>query len=994
MKALFLALVASLSFNASAADPLPEWIWHDYKPGDKLLPGTETIFVRKAFPVEGRVSSAELKVCGDDEAIVFLNGQRVMVAGRKANPAGVNYSATATNVTAGLVTGENLLAAQVRNGGGPYGVIARLEMTFADGRQRTLISDTSWLTTTHSNANWQSASFKADGWTPARSIAKEGDNPWFEVMNAPTTAQTLNLPPGFQAELIRQARPGEGSWIAMTIDDKGRLIISPQKLASTNSGGMFRFTLADGRIAKEEKIDLPVGAAQGMCFVNGALYVNGFAGTETPASHGFYRIIDSNGDDVFDHFENLKQLHNRGGSHGPHGIVPGPDGLLYHIGGDYSKVVDGIAADSPHKNYQEDLLLPRHWDASGHAIGIVAPMGHLQRVDPQGKKWQVFAAGLRNPYDLAFNEDGEAFTYDADMEYDFGLPWYRPTRVYHLVSGGEYGHREGTGKWPYYYPDSLPPATDIGLGSPCGVKFGTGSKFPPKYQKALFMCDWAWGTVYAVHFKPEGASYTATHEKFATGRPLNAMDLEFGRDGAMYLITGGNDTQTGLYRISYTGRQTPGKKSKAELKAEADAAKARALRRQLEAFHGRKDAKAIEFAWAHLNSEDRFIRYAARIAVEWQEPSLWHERALAEKKTRASLTALLAVARTAKPEQKPALLRALQRLEWKRLDAVQQLELLRVHGVAFARLGGPDTETRRALVQQFDPLYPAKTDALNRELCMLLVFLESPNVVRKSMNLIAAKPSQEQQIHYIYYIRQMAAGWTPELRRAYFEWYQMAAGAFRGGVSFTKFLANFKKDAIAALTEAERKELAAYLEDFPVAPKAPPPRPFVKDWKLEEVLPDLDKASRGRSFARGKAAFEGAQCMACHRVRFDGGTVGPDLTALGGRFSRRDILEAIMAPSKVVMEQYQSTTIVKKDGDDITGRVIEEDDRRLVLITNPLTGERAEVLKQEVRSRTPATLSPMPEGLVNVLSKEEILDLLAYLESGGLPSYSAFGKAN
>jgi putative heme-binding domain-containing protein len=977
----------------AAAEPVAHWIWHEYRPGDTLLPGTEHILVRKTFAVPDGVTRAELRVCGDDEAVVHLNGRQVMVAGRKADPSSVNYSATQADVTTALAGGTNVLAAHVRNGGGPFGLIARLEFTLQDGSRRFLVTDDSWRTTTHSNANWTQVAFGAADWRPARSIAVHGDNPWFEVLNPPTTARTLNLPPGFEATLLREARPDEGSWVAMTIDDRGRLIISPQKLVSTNRGGMLRLTLdAGGQITKEETIDLPVGAAQGLAFAQGALYVNGYAVREAKDTHGFYRVTDSNGDDVFDHYELLKTLHNRGGSHGPHGIVPGPDGSLYHISGDYSKVVDGILPDSPHRNYDEDLLLPREWDASGHALGVVAPMGHVQKTDPHGREWRLFCAGLRNPYDLAFNEHGEAFTFDADMEYDFGLPWYRPTRVYHLVSGGEYGHREGTGKWPYYHPDSLPPVTDIGLGSPCGVTFGTGSKFPPKYRRALFLCDWAWGNVYAVHLTPEGASYTGTFEKFATGRPLNAMDLEFGRDGAMYLITGGNDTQTGLYRIHYTGPTVEERLTKAERQAQDAAAQARALRRQLEAFHGRQDAGAVAAAWPHLDSKDRFLRYAARVALEWQETSTWHARALAEKRTRASLTALLAVARTGKPEVKPALLEALARLEWSRLEEAQQLELLRVYGVAFARLGGPDNEARRALLRRFEPHFPAKSDALNRELCQLLVFLDSPEVVRRSMALVAADPAQEEQIHYIFHLRRVPVGWTPELRRAYFEWYQNAAGRFRGGVSFNKFLANFKKDAIATLTAAERESLAPYLEDFPVAAKAAPVRPSVKEWKLEEILADLDQVDSGRNFASGRAAFEAAQCLSCHRFRHDGGSAGPDLTAVGARFSRRDILEAIMEPSKVVMEQYQNTTVVTRGGDDFTGRIVVDDDQRLVLITNPLTGDRVEVAKPDVASRAPAKLSPMPEGLVNMLTKDEILDLVAFLESGGHAGHAAFRR--
>ena len=55
---------------------------------------------------------------------------------------------------------------------------------------------------------------------------------------------------------------------------------------------------------------------------------------------------------------------------------------------------------------------------------------------------------MRNPFDIAFNHDGELFTYDADMEWDIGEPWYRPTRVNHIISGAEFGFRNGSAKWP------------------------------------------------------------------------------------------------------------------------------------------------------------------------------------------------------------------------------------------------------------------------------------------------------------------------------------------------------------------------------------------------------------------------------------------------------------------------------------------------------------------------------------------------------------------
>src|SRR5690606_817591 len=102
--------------------------------------------------------------------------------------------------------------------------------------------------------------------------------------------------------------------------------------------------------------------------------------------------------------------------------------------------------------------------------------GHLLRFDRDGKNCELVAAGLRNPFGIDFNAAGDLFTYDADAEHDLGSPWYRPTRVVHLVRGGDFGWRAVTGSWPPYYPDhpdNAVPGLDIGKGSPTAVKFGS-----------------------------------------------------------------------------------------------------------------------------------------------------------------------------------------------------------------------------------------------------------------------------------------------------------------------------------------------------------------------------------------------------------------------------------------------------------------------------------------------------------------------------------------
>ena len=159
---------------------------------------------------------------------------------------------------------------------------------------------------------------------------------------------------------------------------------------------------------------------------------------------------------------------------------------------------------------------------------------------------------------------------------------------------------------------------------------------------------------------------------------------------------------------------------------------------------------------------------------------------------------------------------------------------------------------------------------------------------------------------------------------------------------------------------------------------------------MADFSADLDRVGKGRNFENGREAFAAAQCLQCHRFGNEGGAVGPDVTAISSRFSRADLLSSLLEPSKVVSEQYQNITVTKKDGDDVTGRLVEETDAKLVLVPNQLTGDKVEVKKGDVKSRAASKLSPMPEGLVSILSKDDLLDLLAYIESAGKKDHAAF----
>ena len=178
------------------------------------------------------------------------------------------------------------------------------------------------------------------------------------------------------------------------------------------------------------------------------------------------------------------------------------------------------------------------------------------------------------------------------------------------------------------------------------------------------------------------------------------------------------------------------------------------------------------------------------------------------------------------------------------------------------------------------------------------------------------------------------------------------------------------------------------------APKAPvEAREFVKDWKTADLQPLMAKVGSGRNFARGKATFEAAQCALCHRYGDQGGAAGPDLTTIATRFKRQDILESMTEASKVVSEQYMNTAFTMKDGGFLAGRIKQENDAEVVVLTNPFDATTtATVNKSEIKSRELSKISIMPPGLLNTFSDGEILDLIAFLESMNDPQHPNFNQ--
>jgi putative heme-binding domain-containing protein len=609
------------------------------------------------------------------------------------------------------------------------------------------------------------------------------------------------------------------------------------------------------------------------------------------------------------------------------------------------------------------------------------------------------------------------FTYDADAEFDMGAPWYRPTRVDHITAGADFGWRGVTGSWPPYFPDhadNAPPALDIGKGSPTAVQFGTGSKFPPRYRRALFILDWAYGRILAIHMTPRGSGYACRAETFLRGRPLNVTDLAFGPDGAMYFITGGRKTQSALYRVEYTGPQVAAAALTPQQEARAlHGQQARQARRRLESLFasGVPDNQAsidaaaaqhaLDLAWPSLDDPDPRIRYAARIAVEHQPVERWWERALSENRATAAVTALLAAARSGpQGSDRQRIIERLNELPLVDYTTSQKLAALHAYqlclleeGIAWSAL---EPAVREATLRQLHALYPHQTFLVNRAASLLLAALDGRASMAPTMKLLRAAEEPTERLHYLFVLRNVRTGWTPEQRREYFSRLR-DAGEIVGGQGMPGFLSRIRDEALATLKETERQSMRKVLDaglgdEEQLAEFAR--REPVREWTTEAIARHLDRIGKGRSYERGRRLYREALCSRCHRLGDQGFPVGPDLTAVGSRFSLRDLLQSIVKPSEVIAENYRSARIETKSGKVFTGQVRPGGDYRdpaLRLVPDLLrAADVVTIAKSDIESHDWSPLSPMPAGLLNRFELEEILDLLAYVQSGGNPRQANF----
>ena len=998
----------------------PSWIWSSNQAGAQ----EKAVFAR-VFTLGGDATDAVFAISADNGARVLLDGREIAQSDEWEIPVEVDIGA--------LSRGDHELIIHAQNRGGVAAVCAQLTLLKSDGVPARIVTDATW------DFRGETGVLSA-GATPAPAtvVARYGDQPWGSIFGElddsarADIVRSIAVPPGFICELVYVPPASRGSIISMTADDAHqRIIVSPQR------GKAFAITpCAVGGLAADSTVAAikpDIGEAHGLLAIDNDLFAVVSRGG--PDEQGIWRLRDTNRDGTYDEKKLLASVARDGGEHGPHQIVLAPDGALWIVGGNHCAPPDAALEHSllP-KVWREDIAFDRIWDPNGHAIGVMAPGGWVVRTDREGAKWELVTAGFRNSYDLAFDRVGRAYTFDSDMEWDMGMPWYRPTRIAELASGVDYGWRSGSGKWPEWSPDSFAPAVDVGPASPTGVLSAAGLQFPPPWNDAMFFLDWTFGTIWAAWPTDESVDDSSPKlrlEQFLAGQPMPVTDAVV-LDGAMYVSVGGRGLPSALYRIRAT--------NPIAIKREAAVASAALVqRRAIEQFHHALPVDqanaAIDIAFNALASSDAGVRSAARIALEHQPSSLWAARAVMEQSdAQASILALVALCRTgdASRDGVPVATQLLALEPTVRGTALEK-EWLRACELWYLRFASEPTTQSQLLTQANllrDALllhFPAAENDIDRvdldlhrvnllaklgapeAVTTALVILERPDVRTQPKmdaallarggpygkavtDMLANAPSTE-RIGIAYAVRNATNGWNNDTRMRFAHALASLSRA-QGGNSFAGFLARIAEEFRSHAPDAQQELLATTIAGRSSNESGPIARGPGRAWTTQSIVALAPKLAAGRDHQEGLRAFHAAQCSACHRAGGIGGSGGPELSGVSRRFSVEDLAMAIAEPSRIVSDQYQFTDITLKNGSIISGRIVGDDGVNIEVRTSLLSDARDAIVKADIVSTKASLLSPMPAHVVDALSEGEMLDLMAFLRAGGDAGDSAFLKVD
>ncbi|MBM98359.1 MAG: hypothetical protein CMJ77_04470 [Planctomycetaceae bacterium] len=938
-------LVASTGMSA-------DWIW-----GPR---GQSEFGLEMAVEIPPDSERVQLKAAVDSSSLTVQWNQRAWQLEAASRFVELNLSEAITN-------GPQHFQIAANSQGGPAAIAFELISISETGESTLLVESSESLTGrmpekfTQSDGVHEYGRVNDEPWwnirRKPRVSAFDEYNQWKEArqVNSANQAASFQLPDDFEIDLVFQGNGDHQSWVSMEIGPNDEIFLGNER------SGIHRLSLSQDVESPE-----PVAINDQLRGVQGLLWADGELWASANRSKALYKLAADENGDSWAKVEKILETAGSEGDHGRHDVERDPQRKTYVIHGDSIRVPPQVTSLVP-ITHEFDEGVPK--------------VGHVIRSDLSGKHWEVFCSGLRNPYGLAWNDAHELFTFDADAERHTGLPWYRPTRIIHLMAGVDYGWRHPENPWPSYLPDTVPPIAKIGRGSPTALKFGYASDFPAHYQQALFALDWSYGRVLALHVVPNGASYTGHAEVFLRGRPFSVCDLGFLSDGSMLILTGGRDTSSSIYQVRYTGVKPKSVATAQMLAREAHAQEARQRRRSIESLFEEQGGAALNVAWENLAHPDPALRSAARILLERQPVEAWHERALLEPDVDVALQALLALARVGPVENFPAISDRIQQVDW---TLPRQVQIAcRIESLVDEHPGEDSARSAR-ICQQFEQHFPTRVRAVDRELSRLLINHRSDRAIDTSLELCADSQVQIDRFHYLVCLADADTGWGPE---RFDEYFRLLEGAqrFLTDEGLDQRIRQMYEKVLARVPAAEQESYRRLFEGDEPTLDGKHERPFQQAWTVEAVMTELRTTDHAPDRQNGKTIYLEASCGRCHRFANVGRAFGPDLTTVASRFGHRHLVEQLIAPSKTISSQYQNHQFELRDGRLITGQIVYDGFRKSILrvAMDPMDLRNTiEIQKGDIETVQPSAVSPMPARLLDTFTIQEIADLLAYLKEG------------
>lgn len=715
-------------------------------------------------------------------------------------------------------------------------------------------------------------------------------------------------PPGFSIEPA--ASPLRLSGLAgFTFDSRGRPVVFKERGFAT----LLLDNNGDGVFETEKILNTQVGGVRGLWFDGRVLYV---------LANGLFRLEDRNNDDEMESVELLSS------AEGARDMRRSPDGSPTLLQG-----------------------------------------GKLQRWNEDRRSLTVLASGFTNPRAHAYGPAGEAFVLDAGIFHaipggDYSAPNYHfdvlpPMREAPASAMEFYQHRV----YPEAYRDALFLAEHGRIAARRVLRSGATYRLEESAigefstNEPLHVTDikvgpdgfvyFTAGGLYRIRYTPSPRERWDRWRKppVAPPQPLSswghaALSRErellasvWGEDLEARALEAGTSAADRVQAILLLRRFGPRPRATLLKKLQAD----REPRVRAAAMFGspagladpdplvrRRAAEAVEAEFAPgiyglLGDSDRFVRYAARLALERTPREEWRQRALDE----GSLDGMLALVRAGGREDRESVLqKLLPALAEPRVDTLRLFTL--------ASVGVKDAALQKQAVEILLPQFDVSGDEpLQRELASALAWGGGTEVIGKILDAIpAAEKNRPLQLHLANCLRLIGDGWTTGQRKT-----------------------------LAEFGLARNTLTAQEIYDLQMA--SPPPK---------------------GTLAKGRAIFE-ARCASCHGFGKLGIQAGPDLTNVVGRLEKPELLEAILWPSRAVPERYRTQVLTLADGSTLEGILMREDDKVLLLKIagepNPIS-----ILKNRVTSRQQTDQSVMPVGLLDSYGQSGVASLLVFLATG------------